>query len=92
MVGGAPDFCPAVQRHSRSPPKREQHPSRQILREGADSGVEDPALLTVDDDYAAHLPRFAGLRPEAVGHGMAYLFSSEKALGLLSENYVGLPF
>ncbi len=48
----------------------------------------------VDDDHAAHLSRVAGYDQKLQDMDLAYLVSSEKALGSLAENYVELwlPF
>ncbi len=47
------------------------------------------ALLVVDDD---HTPELLVYCQKSQDTDRAYLFSSEKTLAALAENYVGLPF
>jgi hypothetical protein len=52
--------------------------------------VEGTALFVVDDNRTTHLPPVTGLQPKRQGTDLAYLFSSEKLLGALAEDYAGL--
>lgn len=60
--------------------------------EGPGPGVEGPALLVVDEDHAADLPRVAGVRPEAAGHGPRVSVPVCEGAGWLAEDYMALPF
>jgi p-hydroxybenzoate 3-monooxygenase len=75
------------------PARRRQRAGRLLAGQGAGAGVEGAALLVVDDDHAAHLPRRASTTTSKLQQtDLAYLFSSDAAMRSLAENYVGLPF
>ena len=65
---------------------------RRLFRKGAGAGLEGAALLLVDDHAAASVPENSPYENRLQATELEYLFSSDKALGSLAENYVGLPF
>ena len=92
LNSAASDIYYLYHAHDRSLRERRRQGARSLFEQGAGESLEGAALLLVDDHAAAQLPAELALREQAAGHGAPYLFSSDKALASLAENYVGLPF